>query len=167
MANVWRNFHLYWGICELAGIATGQSLGIASVPNLRDVGGYKTRDGAVVRRGLAYRSNELNPISPGDMKKAAELGLINDFDLRTAEERKVRPDELPPGVKNVWLNVLADAKESGAARLEMLLHNPKEANVALGYAKFFSRSRDAVIRVCDEAGNVIETHDHAGKFKEW
>jgi hypothetical protein len=26
---------------------------------------------------------------------------------------------------------------------------------------------DAVIRVCDEAGNVIETHEHAGDFKEW
>ena len=30
-----------------------------------------------------------------------------------------------------------------------------------------SRSHDAVIRVCDEAGNVIETHQHAGKFEEW
>jgi hypothetical protein len=25
----------------------------------------------------------------------------------------------------------------------------------------------AVIRVYDDAGNVIETHDHAGDFKEW
>jgi hypothetical protein len=24
-----------------------------------------------------------------------------------------------------------------------------------------------VIRVYDEAGNVIETHEHAGEFKEW
>jgi len=28
---------------------------------------------------------------------------------------------------------------------------------AIGYAKFYSRSRDAAIRVYDEAGNVIET----------
>jgi hypothetical protein len=33
-------------------------------------------------------------------------------------------------------------------------------------AKFRSRSHDAVIRACDEAGNVIETHEHAGEFKE-
>jgi hypothetical protein len=26
---------------------------------------------------------------------------------------------------------------------------------------------DGVIRVFDEAGNVIETHEHAGDFKEW
>ena len=37
---------------------------------------------------------------------------------------------------------------------------------AIGYAKFFSRSHDAVIRLYDEGGNVIETHEHAGEFKE-
>ena len=36
-------------------------------------------------------------------------------------------------------------------------------SAAIGYAKFRSRSHDAVIRVCDEAGNVIETHEHAGE----
>jgi hypothetical protein len=37
---------------------------------------------------------------------------------------------------------------------------------AVGYALHFSRSADAVIRVYDEAGNVIETHGHKGEFKE-
>jgi hypothetical protein len=38
---------------------------------------------------------------------------------------------------------------------------------AIGYAMHSSRSRDAVVRVYDEAGNVIDTHEHAGDFKEW
>ena len=38
---------------------------------------------------------------------------------------------------------------------------------AIGYAKFYSRSQDAVIRVYDGSGNVIETHEHTGDFKEW
>jgi len=33
--------------------------------------------------------------------------------------------------------------------------------------KFRSRSHDAVIRIYDEAGNVIETHEQTGDFKEW
>ena len=37
---------------------------------------------------------------------------------------------------------------------------------AVDYAKFFSRSHDTVIRVYDEAGSVIETHEHVGGFKE-
>src|SRR5918995_4138511 len=36
---------------------------------------------------------------------------------------------------------------------------------AIGYVKFFSRSHDAVIRVYDVAGNVIETHEQAGDFQ--
>ncbi len=43
---------------------------------------------------------------------------------------------------------------------------PNAMNNAIDYAKFFSRSHDAVIRVYDEAGNVIETHENAGDFKE-
>jgi hypothetical protein len=37
---------------------------------------------------------------------------------------------------------------------------------AIGYAMHYSRSADAVIRVYDEADNLIETHEHAGDFKE-
>ena len=36
---------------------------------------------------------------------------------------------------------------------------------AIGYAMHSSRLHDAVIRVYDEAGNVIETHEHKGDFK--
>jgi hypothetical protein len=38
---------------------------------------------------------------------------------------------------------------------------------AIGYAEFYSRSHNAVIRVFDDAGNVIETHEHEGEFKKW
>ena len=41
-----------------------------------------------------------------------------------------------------------------------------EVSHAVGYAEFHSRSRPAVIRVFDGAGNVIETQEHKGDFKE-
>jgi hypothetical protein len=37
---------------------------------------------------------------------------------------------------------------------------------AIDYAKHRSHSHDAVIRVYDAAGNMIETHEHTGEFKE-
>ena len=43
---------------------------------------------------------------------------------------------------------------------------PDAITNAIGYAQFYSRSHDAVIRVYDEAGNVIETHEQVGEFKE-
>ena len=38
---------------------------------------------------------------------------------------------------------------------------------AIGYAMHRSRAHRDVIRVYDAAGNVVETHEHTGDFKEW
>jgi hypothetical protein len=38
---------------------------------------------------------------------------------------------------------------------------------AIGYAEQYGCSHDAVIRVYDEARDVIETHEHAGDLTEW
>jgi hypothetical protein len=38
---------------------------------------------------------------------------------------------------------------------------------AMGYAMHSSGSHHAVICVYDDGGNVIETHEHRGDFKEW
>jgi hypothetical protein len=43
---------------------------------------------------------------------------------------------------------------------------PNAISNAIGHAKFFSRSHHAAIRVYDETGNVVETHEHKGGFKE-
>jgi hypothetical protein len=45
---------------------------------------------------------------------------------------------------------------------------PDAVRRAVAYAKYRSRSRShrAIIRVFYEAGNVLETHEHAGDFKE-
>jgi protein-tyrosine phosphatase len=110
----------------------GHSLDLASVPNLRDVGGYMTANGTVVRTGLVYRSDQLNPVSPDDLAALADLGLATVFDLRTVDERTARPDQLPPGVRDVWLNVLADEAQSAPAQLLRLMANPTQANAALG-----------------------------------
>jgi hypothetical protein len=43
---------------------------------------------------------------------------------------------------------------------------PNAISNAVGYAKFYSRSHHAVICIFDEAGTVIETHEHQGDFQE-
>jgi hypothetical protein len=41
---------------------------------------------------------------------------------------------------------------------------PNAISNAIGYAKHRSRSHPAVIRVFDESGTVIETHDTGGRY---
>jgi hypothetical protein len=47
----------------------------------------------------------------------------------------------------------------------------RESELALAGTLSISPFRDSrgflMIRVYDEAGNVIETHDHVGDFKDW
>jgi len=123
------------GAATAAEAKPGQSLGIESLPNLRDLGGYKTSDGATVAGKLVYRSSQLTDISEGDMKKLDNLNLKTDLDLRTAQERNPNPDQLPPGVNDIWMNVLADANQAGLAQLNSLMKDPKAANAALGGGK--------------------------------
>jgi hypothetical protein len=44
---------------------------------------------------------------------------------------------------------------------------PNAVENAIGYTLHRSRANDAVIRVYDAAGNIIETHEHKSDFKEW
>jgi hypothetical protein len=61
--------------------------------------------------------------------------------------------------KSIFVSVWVELNQSSAPW-------ERTARTQSGYAKFYSRSHDAVIRVHDEAGNVIETHEHKGDFKE-
>jgi hypothetical protein len=71
---------------------------------------------------------------------------------------KVRPRKDHRGV-----DLISDALPFG----RLWYGEPNAASNAASYAKFRSRSDRAVIRVYDAAGNVIETHEHAGDFKVW
>jgi protein-tyrosine phosphatase len=93
-----------------------------------------TGNGAVVRHGLVYRSGQLSPMSPDEMEQIALLGLKNVFDLRTHEEVRARPDEIPPGVSYHTVDVLAE-KALDPAQFVSVLLQPERANAELGDGK--------------------------------
>jgi hypothetical protein len=71
--------------------------------------------------------------------------------------------EVRPRKDHRGVNLISDALPFGA----LWYGEPDAVANAMSYAKFFSRSHDAVIRVFDDSGNVIETHKHTGDFKDW
>jgi hypothetical protein len=61
------------------------------------------------------------------------------------------------------VDLISDALPYG----QLWYGDPNAIINAIDCAKFRGRSHHAVIRVYDEAGNAIETHEHNGDFKEW
>src|SRR5438309_12068209 len=65
----------------------GVPLALAGPVNFRDLGGYETQDGAVVRRGRLFRSDGLWGLSAADAAHLLDgLGLRTVIDLRTPAE---------------------------------------------------------------------------------
>ena len=87
-------------------VLADRSLHLASAPNFRDLGGYRTADGRWVRMGLLYRSDQLDKLSDADQAKLSRLGIRTVVDLRTDAERAGGPDRLPAGASPVVADVL-------------------------------------------------------------
>ena len=69
---------------------------------------------------------------------------------------EVRPRKDKRGV-----DLISDALPFG----RLWYDGPEATSNAIGYASHYGRSHYAVIRVYDDAGNVIDTHEHAGDFQ--
>lgn len=65
--------------------------------NCRDLGGMKTQDGSVIKKGKLIRSSDLHKATLNDEDKLADLGVKNDVDLRTEWEILAAPDNVLKG----------------------------------------------------------------------
>jgi hypothetical protein len=85
--------------------------------------------------------------------------------MQRPKRSTIRTDvyEIRPRVDKHGVDLVGDALPYSP----MWYRGPKAITDAIDHAKFFSRSHDAVVRIYDQTGNVIETHEQAGDFKEW
>jgi protein-tyrosine phosphatase len=65
--------------------------------NFRDLGGYRTTDGRIVRWGLLYRSGSMHFLTPGDQAYLETLGIRTVCDFRDNHERATEPAMWPAG----------------------------------------------------------------------
>lgn len=124
----------------------------ATILNLRDLGGPRTRSGGAVRRGLAYRSADLARLEPDAARAALEqLRIRTVYDLRTSAERHLHPerDRLPPGSRYVIADVMRDSPAGSPAALYRLMNDPRAAEAVFGgergVAMFEKRYREFVM----------------------
>jgi protein-tyrosine phosphatase len=74
------------------------SIALEGVSNLRDLGGWPTREGGTVRRGQVFRSAALHALTERDMAALRSLGVHHIVDFRGEGERERWPTRLTEGV---------------------------------------------------------------------
>jgi protein-tyrosine phosphatase len=90
-------------------VVADRYLHLASAPNFRDVGGYRTTDGRWVKVGKLYRSDGLDKLTDADTATAQALGIKLVCDLRTVYERSKGADKPIAGAENVQFDVAGDS----------------------------------------------------------
>lgn len=146
-------------------------LRFAGVKNFRDLGGYRTLDGRVVRWGALYRSGSLHKLNDADLKKLADLNLDRVISFRAEHETKREPNRLPHGVRLVNIPMEdSSTKVWHEARDEMVKNmktlDPAEFMIATNTelaTKFTSGYRQFYRELLDSNGNPILFHCAAGK----
>lgn len=98
----------------------GEAIDMKTLPNLRDLGGYKTEAGGTVSMGVLFRSAALCDVDDADFERLAGFQIKTVFDLRSADERGSRPDRVPDGARHVGTDVLADSTGDGDAFREVV-----------------------------------------------
>jgi hypothetical protein len=76
-------------------------------------------------------------------------------------QSKLHAYEVRPRKRSSWRR--SDALPFG----RLWYGEPNAVANAIGYVEHCSRSHNTVIRVYDDAGNVIERHEHKGDLEEW
>ena len=71
-----------------------QVIPFEAVYNFRDMGGYKTKDGRVVKDGLFYRSAALGKMTTADKEQFETLGIKTIFDYRDNHEVQSNPNPI-------------------------------------------------------------------------
>lgn len=76
----------------------GHLIELEGTINLRDMGGYHTKDGRTIRRHRLYRSGLITFMPEKVQQHMLEVGLNQDIDLRQADNSDNAPDVKLPGV---------------------------------------------------------------------
>jgi protein-tyrosine phosphatase len=87
--------------------------------NFRDLGGYKTKSGKIVKWGKVYRSADVSKLNEADLAVLSARKITYDVDLRGHEEAQAAPDKLNPGVDYVLCPAGSDSISIKMSKLMM------------------------------------------------
>lgn len=90
--------------------------------NFRDLGGYETADGHVVKWGHIFRSGTMSGLTKDDYQYLSSLGIQTLCDFRAADERAQEPTEWEAGLADYI--TFPDPEDGGSEAFGRALMNP-------------------------------------------
>lgn len=154
-------------------IVAERRLPLQGTDNFRDLGGYVTEDGRVVRWGRIYRSNALSELTPRDLDYLGSLGIRLVCDFRSVDEREREPDRTPEGAKPsiAALPIQVEGVDPSSMRERIrtgrIERDAMERTMEAAYRSFVTRFRDQYAtmmrRIQDPAQLPSILHCTAGK----
>ena len=135
--------------------------------NIRDVGAYRTADGARLRSGALLRSDNLCRMTPTGTAALVEYGVRTIIDLRTPTELRLEPHPFaadlrrPDAPRYLNISIMDEANHAGVDAVERV---DTSLQSYIGMLEYFGHNFAAAIRATATAapGGVL-VHCHAGK----
>lgn len=87
--------------------------------NFRDLGGYPTKDGQVIKMHKVVRSGKLNMLKTSDLNYLNGYGVRVDIDFRSSDEQHDCPDKVPPLARYVNDPVFQEDETNSTAKDQM------------------------------------------------
>ena len=106
---------------ELQDIFKNNIIHLKNTFNLRTIGGFKTSDNRIIKKGILYRSDNLARLNSLEVHYLQILGIKRIVDFRSYTELDKEPDELPLNVDYINMPVLSDKKIS--KEIHLILNN--------------------------------------------
>lgn len=152
-------------------------LAVRHAENIRELGGYETKDGRKVAYRKLIRSANINHLDTKDKQYLSDYGIKKVVDFRSLEERTAQPDQEIPEAANIFLPIfplketetasaspkkmmqrMQDGENALQQMVEVYKHFVTDQHVRGQYRKFFDLVLDN-----HEADKSLLFHCTAGK----
>lgn len=134
--------------------------------NLRDLGGYQTKDGKLVRWHKLYRADALCALTAEEWKTLYDLGVRTVVDLRSTSETETMPDCVPEGMQ--WVHCPMQAEELDYENLDEGAMASFRRSMADSYTDMVKKTPHLISKALCTTVNGLQTgavlfHCTAGK----